>query len=68
MTLEPDRKDYSVQYTETEGGEWKGADVFADSYPAKQHADLLLRQHPSVRVVQTRHRVAKRRRHIFVGG
>ena len=42
MTLEPDRYDYCVQYTDTTGGEWKSANVFEDPFSAKRHADHLL--------------------------
>ncbi len=56
MAIDIDGKDYIVQFTEAEGGQWKGSEVFADPYSAKQHSMHLLHGEGarSVRVVQTR--------------
>jgi hypothetical protein len=57
MAIEPDGKDFWVQFTKTNGGEWKGSGAFADPHSAKQHADHVLHSGDvvSVRVVQTRY-------------
>ncbi len=56
MPFEPDGKDYIVQMTQSEGGEWTTVEYFADVYSAKQHAMHVLHggSAASVRVVQTR--------------